>query len=132
MYILRTVISVISAGLLLLLAGCSRGTDRTRVDSGDEGIVVGGLGDDHWTYFSLKDSKVLGTSEFGSAEEDSLWAGRDDWDIAFCGEFLRTNSGTSGMGDGGIQRNIQTDFHNLTEAPTDGYVQDTDDIVVRR
>lgn len=132
MYTLRTLISAISIGLAIALSGCSREPGQTRVDSGNDGIVIDGLGDDHWTYFSLKDSKVVGTSEFGSDDEDLAWAGRDDWDIAVCGEFLRTNSGTSGHAGGGIQQNTLTDYYNLTEAPVDGYVEDTDDIVVRR
>lgn len=132
MSILRTAISAISAVLLLVVAGCNREPAQERVDSGAGGVVVEGLGDDHWTYFSFSESRVVGTSEFGSAEEDALWAGRGDWDIAICGEFLRTNSGTSGVGNGGIQRNTLTDFHNLTEAPADGYLEDVDDIVVAR
>lgn len=129
---LRTLISAISATVLLFVWGCNREPVQERVDSGAEGIVVEGLSDDRWTYFSFSESKVVGTSEFGSGEEDSLWAGRDDWDIAICGEFLRTNSGTSGIGNGGIQRNTITDFYNLTEAPDDGYLEDVDDIVVAR
>ena len=129
---LRTLISAISATVLLFVWSCSREPVQERVDSGAEGIVVEGLSDDRWTYFSFSESKVVGTSEFGSGEEDVLWAGRDDWDIAICGEFLRTNSGTSGIGNGGIQRNTITDFYNLTEAPDDGYLEDVDDIVVAR
>ncbi|HIT46864.1 MAG TPA: HmuY family protein [Candidatus Cryptobacteroides merdipullorum] len=129
---LRTLISAISATVLLFVWGCNREPVQERVDSGAEGIVVEGLSDDRWTYFSFSESKVVGTSEFGSGEEDALWAGRDDWDIAICGEFLRTNSGTSGIGNGGIQRNTITDFYNLTEAPDDGYLEDVDDIVVAR
>ena len=130
MFTLRTLISAISAAILVL-AGCSRVPSQTRVDSGS-GMTVEGLGDDHWTYFSFSRSEVVGTSEFGSDEQDALWAGRTDWDIAICGEFLRTNSGTSGAGDGGIQKNTVTDFYNLTEAPEDGYVVDVDDLIVTR
>lgn len=129
---LRTLISAISAAMFLSVWGCNREPAQERVDSGVEGIVVEGLSDDRWTYFSFSESKVVGTSEFGSGEEDALWAGRDDWDIAICGEFLRTNSGTSGMGSGGIQRNTITDFYNLTEAPEDGYIVDVDDLIVTR
>lgn len=132
MYMRLTIISAISAAALLLLGACSHEPGQTRVDSGSGGIIVEGLGDDRWTYFSLRESRVVGTSEFGSEEQDALWAGRSDWDIAICGEFLRTNSGTSGAGEGGIQKNTATDYYNLTVAPEDGYVQDVDDIVVRR
>lgn len=124
----RTVISVIS--VLLLLSGCARQEKTIRVSPGE--IVIEGLSDDNWTYWSFSESKVLGTSVFGSSEEDALWAGRDDWDIAICGDLIRTNGGTSGIGKGGIQRNTTTDFYNLTEAPAEGYIEDSDDVVVKK
>lgn len=130
----RTLILAIS--LLIVFAssvcGCKRVPDRFRSDTGDAGIVLDCLSDNRWTYFSFRDGKVVGQSTFGSDSEDRDWAGRTDWDIAICGEFLRTNSGTSGEGNGGIQKNAITDFNGLTEAPSEGYVIDRDDIVVRR
>ena len=33
---------------------------------------------------------------------DAAWAHRDDWDIAVCDSLIRTNGGTSGMGQGAL------------------------------
>lgn len=89
------------------------------------------ISDNQWTYFSIETGSVVGTSAFSSLREDSAWFERNDWDIAVCGEFIRTNSGTSGKGNGGILRNQTTDFYNLVQAPERGYLVDTNNIVIK-
>ena len=49
-----------------------------------------------------------------------------------CGELIRTNGGTSGNGQGAVQRVQNKSFNALDQAPADGYTTDTDDIVIRR
>lgn len=69
-----------------------------------------------WTYVSLR----LGeTVEVTDPETD------DSWDLAFSGTRVRTNSGTSGDGDGGAQSSAST-FEAIASAPADGYVVDTE------
>ncbi len=68
----------------------------------DSRLVINLSGNDIWTYISLTDRKIVGTSAFGSENGDKEWQGRLDWDIAICDKHLRTNSGTSGNGKGGI------------------------------
>lgn len=94
------------------------------------GEVTVALSDTQWTYFCFETETVVGTSAFGNADQDALWAARTDWDIAFCGDYIRTNSGTSGVGYGGIQRNTTDNFYSLQQAPEDGYLTDTDDFVL--
>ena len=53
-----------------------------------------------WTYYSLENNKVIGTSVFGDSVSDRSWSERTDWDIAFCGTLIRTNGGDSGKGQG--------------------------------
>ena len=58
---------------------------------------------DVWTYISLGDGKVVGTSPLGDAEADQAWSRRTDWDFATCGDLIRTNGGTSGSGRGALR-----------------------------
>lgn len=87
-------------------------------------VELSGLGDDHWTYFSVEDGIIVGTSKFLSEEEDALWAKKSDWDIAICGDYIKTNGGTSGKCLGAIMRDTEHNYLLLEEAPTDGYLID--------
>ena len=55
-----------------------------------------------WIYYNISDSMVMGKSDIGDAGQDAEWAERIDWDIALSESGIRTNSGTSGRGNGGI------------------------------
>ena len=79
---------------------------------------------DKWVYYSLEQNKQIGVSNFGDSVADTKWASRTDWDIAICGDLIRTNSGASGTGLGGIQES-QEDYSTLKQAPTYGYDTDT-------
>ncbi len=97
-----------------------------------ESLTIEGLNDQTWVYVSLEQGKVVGSSPLGDEEQDAAWKARTDWDFALCGELIRTNSGTSGSGNGGIQSVTNKSFNALDEAPVDGYTVDTDDRIVRR
>lgn len=126
----------LAAALLLGFAGgCSRdnGTDTPPTTPAQvETLTIEGLDDQTWVYVSLEEGRTVGTSPLGDVEQDAAWKARTDWDIAFCGELLRTNSGTSGNGAGGIQPVTNKSFNALDEAPADGYRTDTDDRVIRQ
>ncbi len=79
---------------------------------------------DKWVYYSLEQNKQVGVSNFGDSIADGEWAKRTDWDIAICGDLIRTNSGASGTGLGGIQES-QEDYSTLKQAPASGYATDT-------
>jgi len=55
-----------------------------------------------WIYYNISDSTVMGTSDIGDDDQDAEWHDRNDWDIALSEVGLRTNSGTSGRGNGGL------------------------------
>lgn len=90
------------------------------------------VSDSTWTYFSLQTGRQVGTSALADEQADAAWAEREDWDFALCSDMLKTNSGTSGSGQGGVQAVIRLNFNALEQAPASGYVVDADGVVVKR
>ena len=124
MPMLRTALLILAISLMLV--SCQEKVRQPAIS----GEVSFALSETEWTYFSFETGAVVGTSTYGDDAQDALWRDRTDWDIAFCGDLIRTNSGTSGRGKGGIQRNTTDNFIMLTEAPSEGYITDTDDFPV--
>ena len=110
---------------LVLLASCSDGTDNSVSGQavGKSGEMNVTANDGVWTYYSIEQNKVMGTSVFGDSTADSQWKQRTDWDIAICGDLIRTNSGTSGTGNGGLQV-VPQGYNELENAPQSGYITD--------
>ncbi|MBF1078942.1 MAG: hypothetical protein HXL36_01100 [Prevotellaceae bacterium] len=110
---------------LVLLASCSDGADNSASGQavGKSGEMNVTANDGVWTYYSIEQNKVMGTSVFGDSTADSQWKQRTDWDIAICGDLIRTNSGTSGTGNGGLQV-VPQDYNELENAPQSGYITD--------
>lgn len=78
-----------------------------------------------WHYFSFSEDKVIGTGSADPADsDDAAWKQRADWDIAFHYKDIRTNSGKSGTGQGGMLEAAETSFANVLEAPSSGYTVD--------
>ncbi len=119
----------------LWLGACSQDNSNTPDTPAEparvENLTIEGLNDQTWVYVSLEQGKVVGSSPLGDEEQDAAWKARTDWDFALCGELIRTNGGTSGTGNGGIQSVTNKSFNALDEAPTDGYTVDTDDRIIR-
>lgn len=119
----------------LWLGACSQDNSNTPGTPAEparvESLTIEGLNDQTWVYVSLEQGKVVGSSPLGDEEQDAAWKARTDWDFALCGELIRTNGGTSGTGNGGIQSVTNKSFNALDEAPTDGYTVDTDDRIIR-
>lgn len=90
----------------------------------EQEVTLEGLSADMWTYYSLSDGLTVGQSEFANAREDSLWAERGDWDFAIAGDYIKTNGGTSGKGEGGIFPLPGSDWASISEGPADGYIID--------
>lgn len=69
----------------------------------------------NYTFFSLRTSTFIDKTDSNSLE----------WDIALAGTTILVNGGTSGPGQGAavIVDNI---FEDVSEAPADGYVQDSE------
>jgi len=114
---------MLTLALAFFSASCNGGSGEPEAQSEKE-IVIGGLGDDHWTYFSFDTGAPVGTSVFLSDEEDKTWAARDDWDFAICGDYIKTNGGSSGGGMGGIIKDTQDNYLNIDTAPVEGYSTD--------
>lgn len=110
---------------LVLLVSCSDGADNSASGQavGKSGEMSVTANDAVWTYYSIEQNKVMGTSVFGDSTADSQWKQRTDWDIAICGDLIRTNSGTSGTGNGGLQVVPQA-YNELKNAPQSGYITD--------
>ena len=85
-----------------------------------------GVEEENWTYLNLESGEVVGTSALGDETADAQWKNRKDWDVAFCGDMVRTNSGTSGNGKGGLQV-LDQPYETVLEAPYDGYAVDQGD-----
>jgi hypothetical protein len=54
-----------------------------------------------WIYFNLRTGEVFNVEAPNRDIREGEQLNRTDWDLAFCGYRLRTNSGTSGIGKGG-------------------------------
>lgn len=107
------------AGLCALTATTCSSEEETVTASADNYLNVTSLTGNQWHYISLASGRVVGTSPLGSVQEDSAWAQRLDWDLALCGSLIRTNSGTSGQGRGGLKKMTGTSYEGI-ETPSDG------------
>lgn len=101
----------------LILASCATEKDLPGIGQ-DACLLLSGVNDHTWTYFSLPAGTVVGTSVFGSAKEDEEWKNRTDWDMAICGKYIRTNSGTSGNGQGGLMKVEGVSYEAITTSKT--------------
>ena len=120
----RTIISLLAAATLILVSCTENHVPNVQAE-----FTINGLSEDHWTYFSFEKGSTVGSSSFMDKEEDAQWSKRTDWDIAICGDYLKTNSGTSAIGSGGILKDETSNFMLLEEAPESGYLEDEIGIV---
>ncbi len=89
-------------------------------------VVIKATEWEKWHYFSFAEGKEVGTGGT-NADDDATWKARKDWDIAFHMANVRTNSGLSGSGEGGVYDTGKTsDISQVTEAATDGYEVDVE------
>ena len=115
---------------LLSLASCSKGDEDNSSTSTTNAMSVN-IQPDTWTYISLSDGKIVGTSELGDTDAEKAWHDRIDWDVALCNGIIRTNSGTSGIGRGGIMSSPQS-FDNVDASAVTSFNVDADTVTVRR
>lgn len=82
---------------------------------------------DHWTYVSIREGRVLGQASISDSTAEKSWKARTDWDIAICNGYIRTNSGASGSGLGGIT--VSSLPYDETDASSaSGFVVDADTV----
>lgn len=55
-----------------------------------------------WIYYNLRTGEIFNAYQVNSDIREEEQKTQTDWDLAFCGNKLRTNSGTSGNGRGGV------------------------------
>ncbi len=110
----------------LTFVACDRSDNKTP-GSGKEVKITTSFG--KWTYFSFAKGDTVGTGS-ANAETDALWKARTDWDMAFLINNARTNSGTSGNGQGGVYYAGTDQFNAVTVAPEEGYTTDTNENIM--
>jgi hypothetical protein len=86
----------------------------------------------NWHFFSFNEGAVIGSCDAGDTEANEQWRQRTDWDLAFHRQNIKTNSGVSGIGSGGILKYSQETFNfdAVLEAPEDGYSTDAPDSII--
>ena len=99
---------------VLINAGCGGNSDNFPDSDIDTELTSEGISDTHWTYISLENNRVVGTSPLDDPDGDEEWRKRTDWDIALCGDMIKTNSGDSGIGEGGIIRLDNLSYDQLS------------------
>ncbi|MEM8968439.1 MAG: HmuY family protein [Bacteroidota bacterium] len=103
---------------LLIFTGCSEDEDAPApVDLEVEEITDLPADPDRagdFTFFSFENGIVA-----------SSLSSTASWDVAFSGTAILTNGGSSGPGEGAAQI-VPSSFEGVTEAPADGYREDTE------
>lgn len=78
-----------------------------------------------WYYFSFATGTFVGEGSAKPADgDDKKWSERTDWDIAFHRQDVRTNSGASGKGKGGILELQAEDFASVKTVPEGKFTED--------
>ena len=121
--------TIIILAMFACLCSCNNASGEKTEPKVSEEITIHGLSDEYWTYFSFEKGEVVGTGKFDDEESDAEWYARKDWDFAICGDRIKTNSGTSGEGLGGVQKDNTHNFTTLATAPTEGYLTDEIQII---
>ena len=102
----------------LTLASCSRDDNNEvtpNVTDNSKEVTVDVSASGTWKYFSFE----KGTEVTVTDPENDL-----TWDIAFQRYYIKTNSGVSGKGNGGVFKTDSKEFSALKQAPTTGYTAD--------
>ncbi len=112
----KLLIVIALIGGLFSLNGCKKDKDPepepTQLQSKE--AVINASDYATWVYFSFNKGTIVTISDFQTST---------DWDIAFHRDDIRTNSGLSGSGKGGIQESA-SEYSALTTAPETGYIVD--------
>lgn len=110
------IIALALVSMLLIFGACSdddNGTNNNTDVAGE--IVINATSMTEWVYFSFDTEDTFRLADsYNSA----------NWDIGFQRYHLCTNSGSSGMGQGGAADMGKVGFESVTQAPASGYTVD--------
>lgn len=118
---------------ILSFVSCSKDDDNPVPVNETKESYIDATSKTMWTYFSLKENKIVGTGEENESD-NAAWAARKDWDIAICRYNVRTNSGkaTHVGAQGGVYTcNASISFSSLSSVP-EGATFMTDEIVTSK
>lgn len=107
----------------LTLASCSRDDNNEvtpNVTDNSKEATVDASTSGTWKYFSFEKGAEVTVTD----PENDL-----TWDIAFQRYYIKTNSGVSGNGNGGVFKTDSKDISTVKQAPTSGYTADKKETV---
>ncbi len=122
-----TAIYALSLVITAVMAACSSESPSSGIIS--EGVAIIPHVPGHWTYFSLTRGTTVGQCSLRDTVAQAQWKQRTDWDIAICNGMLRTNSGASGIGQGGIYR-VEGEYGDIEELAAPRYSTDKDSLAL--
>jgi hypothetical protein len=106
---------LIVASLFFLFGSCDdNGVTEPPSGIGNE-LIIDASSKTEWVYFSFSKGDTLTVDDPGNSLE---------WDLGLKRYRLKTNSGTSGPGQGGAVNIGKVDFDSVVEAPENGYTAD--------
>ncbi len=108
---------LVMAFAMLFIAGCdedSPTSPQTQEGFGKE-LTIDASSKTDWVYFSFSAGEVVTVADPANSTE---------WDLGLMRYHLKTNSGTSGNGQGGVIDMGDVDFAEVNAAPADGYTVD--------
>lgn len=125
-----TVLTILLTGIALF-SSCDKDHLFDPKDTEDGVVQIISRDYTRWVFFSFEKGDTIGSCDAQDVTENADWKKRTDWDIAFHRQDIKTNSGVSGDGDGGIiaVEQDEFDFKAVTQAPELGYQVDKPDSV---
>ena len=113
----------IIAGLMALTTSCSKDNDKTEPEITNDAyknltVKEGEVKEIKYLNANTANKWVYFSFEKGIVEETTATPTTSNWDIAFNRYHVRTNSGTSGSGNGGALNTQLKDFTQVTTAST--------------
>jgi len=101
--------------LFFLVVGCEKDKDEPPTPGIGKELVIDASSKKIWVYFSFSKGDTLTINDPGNSLK---------WDIGLKRYRFKTNSGTSGSGQGGAVNMGKVDFNSVIEAPESGYAVD--------
>lgn len=136
---MKRFLTIKTIGLLfisLMMAACVKYDDIEPFDGKvlprRSGYMTGETND--WIYFNLRTGEIFNRDKVNADISEGEQYNRTDWDLAFCGYVLRTNSGTSGIGKGGaadLGKGNYSHWTSVSQLPKNlKWITDTPDVEV--